>query len=109
MSGTSADGIDVAIVRITGIDEKIKFTLLGHSHSAYPAKVRAALLALMNAKAASVADISRMDFLLGELYADAVSAAMRTAKVKKLDLVGCHGQTIYHQGNTAKFVGPDVS
>ena len=109
MSGTSADGIDVAIVRISGKDENIKFELVRHSHTAYPEAVRGTLLALMNAQSASVADISRMDFLLGELYADAVKAAVSKAGVKKIELVGCHGQTIYHQGERQQFLGRGVS
>src|SRR4051812_23948967 len=109
MSGTSADGIDVAIVRIKGRDENIRFELIRQSHSDYPIAVREALLALMNAPAASVADISRMDFLLGKLYADAVRAAMRRAQLKKVDLIGCHGQTIYHQGEREQFLGEKIS
>jgi anhydro-N-acetylmuramic acid kinase len=58
----------------------------------------------MNASRASVADLARLNFLLGELYADAVLAAQRQLKVK-VDLVGCHGQTLYHQGDTARFLG----
>lgn len=109
MSGTSADGIDVAIVRITGADEKIKFKLLRHSHTSYPDTVRANLLALMNSQASRVADISRMNFVLGELYANAVKSAVRNAGVKKLDLAGCHGQTIYHQGERQEFLSERVS
>src|SRR4051794_10849442 len=109
MSGTSADGIDVAIVRITGKDERIRFTLVRHSHRPYPEAVRDNLLALMNSQSARVADISRMNFLLGELYAAAVKTAMRKAGVRKLDLVGCHGQTIYHQGERGKFLGARVN
>ncbi len=109
MSGTSADGIDVAIVRISGRDEKLRFQLVRHSHADYPAAVREALLGLMNAPAARVADISRMDFLLGELYAKAVTTAMRKSGVIKLDLVGCHGQTIYHQGERANFLAESVN
>src|SRR5438105_9953028 len=97
MSGTSADGIDVAVVRVTGKDEQIKFKLLAHSHSPYPVAVRETLLTMMNARSARVADISRMNFLLAELYGDAVKAATRKARIGKSDLVGCHGQTIYHQ------------
>lgn len=109
MSGTSADGIDVAIVHITGKDERIKFKLVRHSHTPYPEAVRENLLALMNSQSARVADISRMNFLLGELYSDAVKTAMRKARVRKLDLVGCHGQTIYHQGEHEEFLGERVS
>lgn len=109
MSGTSADGIDAAVVRINGRDESIRFELIRHSHSEYPVAVREALLALMNSPAARVADISRMNFLLGELYANAVKSAVRKAKLKKLDLIGCHGQTIYHQGEHQEFLGDKVS
>jgi anhydro-N-acetylmuramic acid kinase len=58
----------------------------------------------MNASRASVADLARLNFLLGELYADAALAAQRQFKVK-VDLVACHGQTVYHQGEAARFLG----
>jgi len=115
MSGTSADGINVALVRI---EESVgsrgpkrardKITLLGNSEYPYPAKVRAAILAAMNASRASVADLARLNFLLGELYADAVVAAARRFRVK-VDLIGCHGQTLYHQGTAKPFLGKRIS
>ena len=107
MSGTSADGINVALVRISG-RHPLNFELLGHSEYAYPKKVRAAVLAAMNATRASVADLARLSFLLGELYADAVQATRRRFRVK-LDLVGCHGQTLYHQGEPQVFVGRKIA
>ena len=96
MSGTSADGVDVALVRIEA-RSPTSFKLLGHAEYPYPRKVRAAVLAAMNAPQASVADLSRLNFLLGELYAETVLATERQVRVK-VDLVGCHGQTLYHQG-----------
>jgi anhydro-N-acetylmuramic acid kinase len=103
MSGTSADGIDVALVRMEA-RSPTRFELLGHAEYPYPKKVRAAVLAAMNALQASVADLSRLNFLLGELYADAVLATERQVRVK-VDLVGCHGQTLYHQGEPQRFLG----
>lgn len=103
MSGTSADGIDVALVRIEA-RSPTRFELLGHAECPYPKKVRAAVLAAMNASQASVADLSRLNFLLGELYAEAVLATQRQLRVK-VDLVGCHGQTLYHQGEPQRFLG----
>ncbi len=100
MSGTSADGINVALVRIS--DSK-PFELLGHSEQPYPKDVRRAVLAAMNATATSVADLARLNFLLGELYADAVLATQRKFRTRA-ELVGCHGQTIYHQGDPAPFL-----
>jgi anhydro-N-acetylmuramic acid kinase len=66
------------------------------------------VLAAMNAKNARVADLSRLNFLLGDLYADAVLATQRQFRVKA-DLVGCHGQTLYHQGQAEAFLGRRVS
>jgi anhydro-N-acetylmuramic acid kinase len=103
MSGTSADGINVALVRIGG-RAHAKFELLGHAEYSYPKKVRAAVLAAMNASQASVADLARLNFLLGELYAEAVLATEKRLRAKA-NLVGCHGQTLYHQGEPQSFLG----
>src|SRR5579859_7572805 len=62
----------------------------------------------MNAADASVADLARLNFLLGDLYADAVLATQRRFRVK-VDLVGCHGQTLYHQGDARPFLGRKVA
>src|SRR6202044_824581 len=95
MSGTSADGINVALVRIDANSRRDRpsFKLLGHAEHPYPKKVRAAVLAAMNAPAASVADLARLNFLLGELYSDALVAAQRKLRVRA-DLNGSHGQTL---------------
>jgi anhydro-N-acetylmuramic acid kinase len=105
MSGTSADGINVALVQLSARGQECpRHTLLGHEEYPFPAPVRRAILGMMNAESASVADLARLNFLLGELYADAVAKTARKHRVK-LDLVGCHGQTLYHQGTPEKFLG----
>jgi len=109
MSGTSADGIDVAIARILGRDLSLRFELLHHSQYPYPALVRRTILASMNSPQAAVADLARLNFLLGELYADAVAAAQKQSGIKHLDLVGCHGQTLYHQSKPANFLGKAIA
>jgi anhydro-N-acetylmuramic acid kinase len=58
----------------------------------------------MNTTAARVADLARLNFLLGELYAQAVLAAQKKFHVAA-DLVGCHGQTLYHQGSPETYLG----
>jgi anhydro-N-acetylmuramic acid kinase len=108
MSGTSADGINVALVRITESRSALKVRLLGHSEYSYPKKVRQAVLAAMNSGQASVADLSRLNFLLGELYADAILKTQKQFRIKA-QLAGCHGQTIYHQGQSAKFLGRNIA
>jgi len=62
----------------------------------------------MNASAASVADLARLNFLLGELYAEAVLAAQRKFRLRA-ELVGCHGQTLFHQGEHQPFLGRKVA
>jgi anhydro-N-acetylmuramic acid kinase len=105
MSGTSADGINVALVKIAERGrERPHHTVLAHAEYSFPAKVRRAILSMMNAESARVADLARLNFLLGELYADAVARTLRQHRVK-LDLVGCHGQTLYHQGTSTPFLG----
>jgi len=108
MSGTSADGIDVAITRVLGRGFRTRFELLHHAAFPYTPRVRRAVLDAMNSESASVADLSRLNFLLGDLYARAVLASAKKARVS-LDLVGCHGQTIYHQGVPRAFLGTSIA
>lgn len=108
MSGTSADGIDVALVEISGAARSARIRLRAHASFPYPAQVRRAVLASMNAQNASVAELARLNILLGELYADAVTATQKRFRLKPA-LVGCHGQTIYHQGNPAPFLGRSLA
>jgi anhydro-N-acetylmuramic acid kinase len=114
MSGTSADGIDVAVVRITaGKGEtgiaRPKLTLLAHKGFAFPAALRKAVLAAMNARSTSTAELARLNWRLGMAYAEAVESTIKSQKVKlgtaALDLVGCHGQTLFHQARPAAYAG----
>jgi anhydro-N-acetylmuramic acid kinase len=112
MSGTSADGINVALVQVNSAAGGKpgrgpmfpRFKLLAHEEIPYPRDVRNAVLAAMNANNASVADLARLNFLLGELYAEAILAAQRKHRLR-VELAGCHGQTLYHQGEAEPFLG----
>ncbi len=113
MSGTSADGINVALLQPVWrgrprprafASTNLSFKFLAHAEYPYPKNVRRAVLQAMNAQHASVADLARLNFLLAELYAEAVLATQRRFH-KKVHLIGCHGQTLYHQGEPAPFLG----
>lgn len=107
MSGTSADGINVAFVSLKGRAFGTKIEVLAHSEYTFPSQVRREILAMMNANVA-VADLTRMGFLLAELYADAVNAIAKDNDVKP-ELIGCHGQTIYHQGQPLSYLGRKIA
>src|SRR3989344_8691209 len=114
MSGTSADGIDVALVRLTGRGRNLRARLERFCTFPYPAAVRSAVLRVANANRqpiVSVAEISQLHFLLGELYAEAVQRACRRFRVplKRIDLIGCHGQTVYHPPAREMFSGRRVA
>ena len=110
MSGTSVDGIDVALVEIdgSGFEQTVKPQAF-HSFP-YAAEVREAVLAVSNAET-HTSQISQLHFLLGHLYGDAVAETCRLAGVSldQLELVGCHGQTIYHQPTASRLAGRDVA
>ena len=108
MSGTSADGIDVALVRIQGRGFRSRLELLAHYSFPYPSEVRRAVLSAMNARSAGVADLAQLNFLLGSLYADAVRTAQRRSRLE-CELVGCHGQTLYHQGTAKPYLGRRIA
>jgi anhydro-N-acetylmuramic acid kinase len=117
MSGTSADGIDVALVEVQGpvtpksrkkISAQSRLKFLGHGEFPYPADMRRQILISMNSPRASVADLARLNFLLGELYGNAVLATQKRLR-KKAQLIGCHGQTLYHQGVPATFLGKKMA
>ena len=104
MSGTSADGVDVAVMRIAPGRHHPKLTLLAHEGFRFPSPLRRVVLAAMNAKSTSTAELARLQWRLGLAYAEAVKATIERHKVK-LDLIGCHGQTLYHQAREELYAG----
>jgi len=108
MSGTSADGIDVALVKITAHGDRPKLELLAHKAFPYPKDLRQVVLAAMNAQSTSTAELARLNWRLGMAYAEAVRSTVDSSSIK-IDLVGCHGQTVYHQGKAELYAGRRVA
>lgn len=98
MSGTSADGVDAALVRITGYGTQTRAEQLGFCFVPFSDEVRAEILRLAGGGPASAADFCRMNFLLGELFCEAGEAlcAQTGTKLSDIDLIGSHGQTFWH-------------
>lgn len=107
MSGTSADGVDVAICRVSPADSGARVKVLGHLAVKYPVRLRKAVLAAMDAKNTSTAELARLNWRLGEVYAEAVDATGRETGAKP-QLIACHGQTLYHQGAATNYLGSPV-
>jgi len=103
MSGTSADGIDVAVVRIAS-SQRLTLKLIAHDAFPYPAALRRKVLAAMNAQSIATAELARLNWRLGLAYAEAVGATVKKHRIK-LELVGCHGQTLYHQAKAEVYAG----
>jgi anhydro-N-acetylmuramic acid kinase len=104
MSGTSADGIDVAVVKIATLGGRPTLTLLAHEAFHYPARLRRRVLAAMNAASTSTAELARLNWRLGLAFAEAIGSTAKKHRVK-LDLIGCHGQTLYHQARAENYAG----
>lgn len=99
MSGTSVDGVDAAVVEIGGSAAAPQVKLLAFENRPYPPAVREQIFRLFQPQSATVDRVGYMNFLLGELYASAARSVIEKAGLRPgdIDLIGSHGQTIWHQ------------
>ena len=113
MSGTSVDGIDVALVRIAPsiADNAAHARLENFATVPFPAAVRAEVLRVAEGTSVSTADISQLNFRLGQLFAEAALRACGKFRVplRRISLIGSHGQTVFHQGRPSRFLGAKVA
>ena len=98
MSGTSADGIDAALVRVRGSGELLSWRLLRHETLHYSVKLTDLILRCSEPGSGDAASICRLNILLGELFARAVLHVAERGGVDphSIDLIGSHGQTVQH-------------
>lgn len=98
MSGTSADGIDAALVKISGEGIHTKAELIHFKNFLYDEKTRNDIFRLFNVEECRVDFLCHMNFVLGELFAKAAIELTEEAgyDMSQIDLIGSHGQTVYH-------------
>ena len=110
MSGTSADGIDVALCRISPAlraDTGPRLKLVGHRAFPYSKKLRSMILSIAASGETTAAELNQLSSRLGALYADCIETTSRELNVKP-QLCAIHGQTVYHQATSAKFLGAPI-
>jgi anhydro-N-acetylmuramic acid kinase len=107
MSGTSADGIDVALAEVKGAPPRLRCKLLRHTSRRMSGILRTEVLRIAEGAACTAGEISQLNFRLGMAFADAAVSACREFRValSRVKLIGSHGQTIFHQGTPIPFLG----
>ncbi|GAP13745.1 N-acetylmuramic acid 6-phosphate etherase [Longilinea arvoryzae] len=98
MSGTSADGIDAAVVELLGAPPRLEWHVLGYSHFAHAPELREEIFACFRPETGSVDRLCSLNFALGEAFASAAIEAAQQAglSMQQVDLIGSHGQTLWH-------------
>ena len=108
MSGTSADGIDAVLTRITGSGLSTKVEQLGFYFQPFDAATRQAILDICGGSSGVTREICLLGTHLGKLYAEAVRELLKQTGTKKVDLIGNHGQTVYHIPENTPYLGGTI-
>ncbi|MEP6517389.1 anhydro-N-acetylmuramic acid kinase [Microcoleus vaginatus] len=95
ISGTSVDGIDAALVDVVGSQTDLKVQLVAGKTFPYPANLRSQILSVCSGSALSMAELAQLDDAIAQEFATA--ALTIQAEYDKAELIGSHGQTVYHR------------
>jgi len=111
MSGTSLDGVDVALVEITGNWIETKINLIGFLDYPFPYGLKEIVLKNSVRETSNVEDISRLNFLIPQIYNEAIDLLCKEIDFdkSKIDLIGSHGQTIHHLPEEMDFFNHQIS
>jgi anhydro-N-acetylmuramic acid kinase len=107
MSGTSTDGIDAVLVQIHGNGTSTKVHQVAFTTIPFPDTVRSRILSVASGTFGGSEELCRLNFLLGELSAEACIAVCALAGItpSSIDLVGSHGQTVFHAPVPSEYLG----
>ena len=108
MSGTSADGIDAVLTRISGFGTSTKVEQLGFYFQPFDDATRQAILDICGGESGGTREVCLLGTHLGRLYADAVRQLLKETGTEAIDLIGCHGQTVYHIPEDTPYLGTTI-
>jgi len=109
-SGTSADGIDAALVKIERSSDLLKVRTLAYHEKRYPPELSRNIMGIASGRKTTASEISRMNYLLGELFADAAKELIEMSSVdkRKILFIASHGQTVCHNPEPIDFFGRTI-
>ncbi len=108
MSGTSADGIDAVLTRITGYGLSTKVEQLGFYFQPFDDATRQAILDICGGDSGGTREVCLLGTHLGKLYAQAVRELLKQTSTDKIDLIGNHGQTVYHIPESTPYLNASI-
>ena len=108
MSGTSADGVDAVLTRITGSGTDTKVEQLGFYFEPFDAATRQAILDMCTGEQGGSREVCLLGTHLGKLYARAVRELLKQTNTERIDLIGTHGQTVYHIPEDTPYLGGTI-
>ena len=110
ISGTSADGIDAALVRVTGNGTGTRIQLIAFDTYSYPGRLRDMILGSSLPGTGTVDVLCDLNVLVAHFFADAVRKIARKGRVplSRIDLIGSHGQTVHHRPTPKHILGKTI-
>ncbi|MGE5478955.1 MAG: anhydro-N-acetylmuramic acid kinase [Chloroflexota bacterium] len=106
MTGTSMDGIDLALCEFSGELPHPSLELIEYLELPYPQALRESILGMLNS-GSTLREISRLNFALSQMYAQAVDAFCKAFGFERgdVDIIGLHGQTVWHEPEPCDYCG----
>ncbi|WP_237742888.1 anhydro-N-acetylmuramic acid kinase [Actinopolymorpha alba] len=105
MSGTSYDGIDVAVADLAFDGDTIVLSPLGALEHAHQPEVRDLIASVLPPARVTLEDVCRLDTLLGQAFADAAARGIAELAGGRADLIVSHGQTVFHWIEAGRALG----
>jgi anhydro-N-acetylmuramic acid kinase len=111
MSGTSCDGVDLALIEICGSGAKTEFQLITTYHQSYSDQQKKGILSILERSDISLNEISQINFYLPNLWVNAIKKMLKNERIsaEEIDLIASHGHTFYHHPENETYLGRKIS